>query len=298
MLCAADRACAPTPAGHHRYGGLRRPCARRSPLRGAVDLQRRASVRAGCAPGSRGWTSALLGAAAGALVRDGVLQADVVIGWGEPSARALAALPATRRVLVVPDGRAGAPLSPEERIILSGPDEVELPTPCWAGHGRSGRGRGAQPSGRRRESPQTRTGRRPRINHWWWCGSAATRRPTIRAGIPVWLTTFPPRAGRQSRVSQGAGPPPDPGGGAANAAGGDTTTECGTGARRCWPRWDSSPASTWPSCCRRADRSLAERARILAIQNPGRMALVEDPAILPASCWPAPTLPPSRPRKT
>ncbi len=61
----------------------------------------------GAEPGDRGDTCAILGTAAAALVADGLLKSDAAIGWGESSALALSALPASTRIFVLPTGLVG-----------------------------------------------------------------------------------------------------------------------------------------------------------------------------------------------
>jgi hypothetical protein len=75
-------------------------------------------------PGSRGDTVALLGSAAAALARDGLFAPELVIGWGDTSAGALAALPDARAVLVLPDGFAGPPLPDDELQALHEADDL------------------------------------------------------------------------------------------------------------------------------------------------------------------------------
>ena len=75
-------------------------------------------------PGSRGATVALLGSAASSLARDGLFSPELVIGWGDTSAGALAALPDARGVLVLPDGLAGPPLPDEELQALHEADDL------------------------------------------------------------------------------------------------------------------------------------------------------------------------------
>jgi hypothetical protein len=67
---------------------------------------------------NRGRRSALLANAATALVRDQICWPDVVLGWGETSALALACAPSAHAALIVPDGRWDQPLSSDERAEL------------------------------------------------------------------------------------------------------------------------------------------------------------------------------------
>jgi hypothetical protein len=67
---------------------------------------------------NRGRRAALLASASTSLVRDQICWPDVVVGWGETSALALACAPSARAALVVPDGRWDQPLSSDERAEL------------------------------------------------------------------------------------------------------------------------------------------------------------------------------------
>ena len=67
---------------------------------------------------NRGRRSVLLASAATSLVRDQICWPDVVVGWGETSALALACAPSAHAALVVPDGRWNQPLSGDERAEL------------------------------------------------------------------------------------------------------------------------------------------------------------------------------------
>jgi hypothetical protein len=74
--------------------------------------------------GSRGRMAALLASAASSLARDGMLAPDLVVGWGETSATALGALASSRRLLMLPTGTAGDPLPPEELEALGEADDL------------------------------------------------------------------------------------------------------------------------------------------------------------------------------
>jgi hypothetical protein len=77
--------------------------------------------------GSRGRTAALLGSAAAALAADGLFRPSLVVGWGETSASALAAVQGPdnpRRILVLPEGTAGDPLPAEEMAALAEVDDL------------------------------------------------------------------------------------------------------------------------------------------------------------------------------
>ena len=237
----------------------------------------------GVEPSSRGRTSALLGAAAEALVRDGVIRADVAIGWGDCSAIALAALSSSRRILVVPDGRASATLPPEEVDLLAEPEDPEVsdsllgraamdadavvvPSPSAAAE------IGAHPALAGRPSDQPLAVIRlgcddpphdpssdPALPHHFSpsapagkleCRKALARRLTLAVGPRTLLVVAPPLS-------------PGPGAEALLTA---LTQLGGLDVAVILPTRTASAA----------DRSLAERARILAIENPGRMALLEN----------------------
>jgi hypothetical protein len=67
---------------------------------------------------NRGSRASFLASAANSLLRDQICWPDVVVGWGETSALALACAPTATAALVVPDGRWGHPLSSDERAEL------------------------------------------------------------------------------------------------------------------------------------------------------------------------------------
>jgi hypothetical protein len=76
-------------------------------------------------PSSPGRTAALLGSAAAALVADGLFRPTLLIGWGETASVALATVSSPsspRRIFVLPEGRAGASLPAEDVAVLG---EVE-----------------------------------------------------------------------------------------------------------------------------------------------------------------------------
>jgi len=66
----------------------------------------------------RAEAAAILAGATRALAADKLIAPEVAIGWGEASAAALSASSATTRLFVLPTGRTGAPLAPEEAEIL------------------------------------------------------------------------------------------------------------------------------------------------------------------------------------
>jgi hypothetical protein len=67
----------------------------------------------------RAETAAMLASAVRALGGDGLLAPAVTIGWGETSAAALSATSATVRVFALPTGRLGPALSADERTVLA-----------------------------------------------------------------------------------------------------------------------------------------------------------------------------------
>jgi hypothetical protein len=70
------------------------------------------------APESRAETAALLASAVRSLAGDRLLSPDVTIGWGETAAAALSATSAAVRLFVLPTGRLGPSLAPPEAEIL------------------------------------------------------------------------------------------------------------------------------------------------------------------------------------
>jgi hypothetical protein len=71
-------------------------------------------------PGSRGHTAALLGSAVKSLSADGLIAPEVTIGWGETSAVALSATSAAIRLFALPSGRIGPALAPNEAHVTAG----------------------------------------------------------------------------------------------------------------------------------------------------------------------------------
>jgi hypothetical protein len=69
-------------------------------------------------PAGRGHTAALLGSAVKSLAGDGLVTPEITIGWGETAAAALSATSAAVRLFVLPSGRVGAPLRPDEAQSL------------------------------------------------------------------------------------------------------------------------------------------------------------------------------------
>jgi hypothetical protein len=72
----------------------------------------------GAAPESRAETAALLAAAVRSLANDRLITPEITIGWGEPTAAALSATSATVRLFVLPTGRLGPSLAPPEAELL------------------------------------------------------------------------------------------------------------------------------------------------------------------------------------
>jgi hypothetical protein len=72
----------------------------------------------GAPPMGRAETAALLASAVRALGDDGLLAPDVTIGWGETAAAALSATTASVRLFALPTGRLGPPLSAAETQVL------------------------------------------------------------------------------------------------------------------------------------------------------------------------------------
>jgi starch synthase len=69
-------------------------------------------------PSSRAETAALLAAAVRSLANDKLVAPEVTIGWGEPAAAALSATSAAVRLFVLPTGRLGPSLAPPEAEVL------------------------------------------------------------------------------------------------------------------------------------------------------------------------------------
>jgi len=69
-------------------------------------------------PDSRAETAALLAAAVRSLATDKLIAPEVTIGWGEAAAAALSATSATVRLFVLPTGRLGPSLTPPEAELL------------------------------------------------------------------------------------------------------------------------------------------------------------------------------------
>jgi hypothetical protein len=79
----------------------------------------------GAPVGDRGRAAALLASGAASLARDGLLKPEVLIGWGETSAVSVSTLEAPRRLFVLPAGTACPPLTAAERSALGPNPELE-----------------------------------------------------------------------------------------------------------------------------------------------------------------------------
>jgi hypothetical protein len=73
----------------------------------------------GAQPQSRAETVALLASAVKTLSSDGLVTPEVTIGWGETAAAALSATSASVRIFALPTGRLGPPLSFDETQLLA-----------------------------------------------------------------------------------------------------------------------------------------------------------------------------------
>jgi hypothetical protein len=73
----------------------------------------------GAQPRARAETVALLAGAVKTLSADGLLAPEITIGWGEATAAALSATSASVRIFALPTGRLGPPLSPDETQLLA-----------------------------------------------------------------------------------------------------------------------------------------------------------------------------------
>lgn len=80
----------------------------------------------GLPPKTRGQTAALLASAAASLARDGLFRPKLVIGWGETAAGALGALPDVTSLFVLPEGRVGDLLPEDEIHALGDNDELGI----------------------------------------------------------------------------------------------------------------------------------------------------------------------------
>jgi hypothetical protein len=73
---------------------------------------------------NRGFTCAVLASAAGSLARDGLVAPRVVIGWDETAASSVSSVAASTRLFVLPTGASQGPLTAEERAALGADDDL------------------------------------------------------------------------------------------------------------------------------------------------------------------------------
>lgn len=86
---------------------------------GKAPLSQAHMMVAGAEGRDRGESAILLAEAARALGEDGLLKADVTVGWGETAALALSVVPAAARLFVLPSGRLGGSLSDAEAAAVA-----------------------------------------------------------------------------------------------------------------------------------------------------------------------------------
>ncbi len=207
----------------------------------------------------------LLGAAAQVLVNDGILKADFLVGWGERTAHALAALPDASSVLVIPGGRSGDDVAAGEDSLLAkaalATDAIVVPSPSAAAALANHAGMADRPSDQSlvvvrlgSDDPPHDPSNDPALAHHFSaaslagkaeCRKALARRLTLAVGPRTLLLLAPrlePGAGIETLLAA-----------IPQLAGLDVVLVLPTG----------------------SDRGLAERARVIAIGNPGRIALVE-----------------------
>jgi len=79
----------------------------------------------GLQPSTRADACALLASAAASLTRDGLLKPEVIVAWDDAAAHSLSTVRAATRLFVLPTGVAGAPLDAHERKALAGDPAVE-----------------------------------------------------------------------------------------------------------------------------------------------------------------------------
>jgi hypothetical protein len=72
----------------------------------------------GASPAGRAETTALLAGATRSLAADRLITPEITIGWGEQASAALSATSAAVRLFVLPTGRLGPPLAPAETELL------------------------------------------------------------------------------------------------------------------------------------------------------------------------------------
>jgi starch synthase len=85
---------------------------------GKAPLSQAQLIVVGVEGRNRGESAALLACAARVLANDGFLKADVAVAWGETAALSLSLVPAVARLFVVPSGRVGGALSEGEIAIV------------------------------------------------------------------------------------------------------------------------------------------------------------------------------------
>jgi hypothetical protein len=85
---------------------------------GRVALSEAQLLVLAAAPDSRAEAAALLAGAVRSLASDGLVAPSITIGWGETAAAALSATSAAVRLFVLPTGRPGPSLAPEEAAVL------------------------------------------------------------------------------------------------------------------------------------------------------------------------------------
>jgi glycogen synthase len=235
----------------------------------------------GVAPGSRGRTAAILASAASALARDGLFSPELVIGWGETSANALAAVPSARRMFVLPDGQVGELLPPEEVEELAEADDL--------GAGQSLLARGlmasdalAVPSpaaaAQVASHPEfaTRASDQPVAIVHLGCDDPP-HDPHSDPALPHHYSADAPTGKQECRKSVAR---------RHSLAVGQRTLLCLT------PPLDTNGSATLLSALSElagldvavmvragADRTLNERAKILAIENPGRIAVLPETSV-------------------
>lgn len=86
---------------------------------GRAPLSQANFLVAGAEPANRSEAVGILADAVRAAADQGLPKIDVAIGWGEVAAWALCFAPATSRMFVLPSGRVGAPLDEREFEVLS-----------------------------------------------------------------------------------------------------------------------------------------------------------------------------------
>jgi hypothetical protein len=85
---------------------------------GRVPLSQAELYVLGTPVGNRGQVASVLATAAASLAKDGLLKPKVLIAWGDTAAESLATVTAELSIFVLPTGLTGRPLSREERVAL------------------------------------------------------------------------------------------------------------------------------------------------------------------------------------